>query len=250
MSLARKNLNLIFFTFIIALFTGCSIKDFNMKKVLEPKEKPFVYERQKIDEKLLQRTNALVQALLNNNIALINKDFIHKDFGFYDLYKVDGKKKFLEKKAILNIKSEKTQEISHEIKRAKKYAFRTPLLQEDVQFKCSPLNDKYYGWSKEGIFLNDKTKNYLSFLMNEHNTKALKSSSNELKVFYTKDDFHKAKVIEKMAYKLVVTPQLIIYLNHIDNNWYISLIDRITTNCYEKKIKKTTKAKKIKKVKK
>ena len=36
--------------------------------------------------------------------------------------------------------------------------------------------------------------------------------------------------IEKTSYKVVLTPEVSFYITKIENNWYITLIDRITTD--------------------
>lgn len=219
----RRISNIVFPLFIVLMVTGCSVKDMELGKILEPVEKKFVYERPAVDDKLLLRVNEIVKAMSLNQLNLINKKYIHPTFGFYNLYKIKGQKVFTHQPQVYNIVEEKTEELSHLISRVPKKAPLEAILQENVTFKCSPLNDAYYGWSGHGIYLNDKTRNYLSSMMEAINFYK--------KDTYKKEDFHKAKLIEKTGYKLVLTPELIIYLTKIDNEWYISQFDRITTDC-------------------
>ena len=219
------------FAFVI---TGCSVKDMDLGKILEPKEKKFEYKRELISEDLTIRVNEIVDAMKKNDIELINKKYIHPTFGFYNLYKIKSINVFTFQNQIYNVKEKKREEVSHLISRVSKNKYIFKINKEDTQFKCSPLNDAYYGWTKHGLFLNDKTNINLSSMMKKINAFE--------KEKYKKEDFHKVKMIEKMGYKVVLTPEIIFYLNNIDNNWYITLIDRITTDCsYEKKTKKKVK---------
>lgn len=216
---------------IIFIITGCSVKDMGLGK---PEEKKFEYKREVISEDLTMKVNEIVKAMKENNIELINQKYIHPTFGFYNLYKIKSINVFTFQKQIYKIKENKTEEISHLISRVAKNKDISKIKKEDTIFKCSPLNDAYYGWTKNGLFLNDKTNTNLSSMMKKIN--AFQKDK------YKKEDFHKAKMIEKMGYRVVMTPEIIFYLNKIDNDWYITLIDRITTDCsFKKKTKKKVK---------
>jgi len=216
--------NVLMFFVTVFIFTGCSVKEIDLENILTPEKKEFVYERKAVDENLLLKVKSITSAMANNQLNLINKKFIHPEFGFYNLYKLDGHKVFVPQKKIYNIIEDKTDEISHLISRVSKKAVVLPIKQENVNFRCSPKNDAYYGWNDEGIYLNDKTRTYLSSLMDYIN-----SYSKDIK--YQEEDLHKAKLIEKTGYKVVLTPEIIYYLNYIDDDWYITMFDRITTDC-------------------
>lgn len=206
----------------------------DLGKILKPEEKKFEYKREVLSEDLTIRVNEIVKAMKENNIELINKKYIHPTFGFYNLYKIKSVNVFTFQNQIYNVKENKTEEISHLISRVSKNKSIFKIQKEDTLFKCSPLNDEYYGWTKNGLFLNGKTNTNLSSMM--------KKINDFQKEKYKKEDFHKANMIERMGYKVVMTPEIIFYLNKIDNKWYITLIDRITTNCsFKKKTKKKVK---------
>lgn len=212
----RNILKILIPFFIVFVVTGCSVKEFN--KVFELKPKEFIYEREDISVELLNSINQIVDAMSKDNIALLNEKFVDKKFGVYNFYKIDGVETFTHQKLIYNIISDKTEEFSHLITRINSSHTKLPILIEDVQFNCSPNDDKYYGWDKEGIFIDAKVRPLLSKHMNK---------MTELK----KEDLHKAKLIEKTGYRVVLTPEIVFDMIKIDNKWYIGLIDRITTDC-------------------
>lgn len=230
---SRNILKVILTVFIAFVITGCSVKEIDFGKIIiEPKKKEFVYEREEVSSLLLKRVSEIAKAIDENKLNLINKKYIHPTFGLYNLSKIEGQNVFTHQKFIYNIVDGSTDEFSQSILRAKTYKYSLDLKLEEVEFKCSPLNDKYYGWDKEGLFLNDKTQTYLSSMMKETN----KFEKDK----YTKEDLHKAKMIETMSYKVVLTPEIIFYVNKVDDNWYITLLDRITRDCSvykEKEIK-------------
>lgn len=210
--------------FIVFVVTGCSLNQFN--KSLEPK---FVYEREDVSVELLNRINQIVDAMAKNDIALINEKFINPKFGVYNVYKVDGVEIFSHQNLIYNIVSEETQEFSHLISRVNKNHTKLPVLIENLEFKCSPNDDKYYGWTNDGLFIDSNVKPILSKQMSEANILQ--------KDKYKKEDFHKAKLIEKTGYRVILTPEIVFDMVKIDKKWYIALIDRVTTDCSSVKVK-------------
>lgn len=221
--------NIVLGTFTILVITGCSVKDFN--KMVQPKEKEFVYERPVVSDELLKTVHEIVKAMSQNNLQLLNSKFINQKFGLYNLYKVDGIENFSFQKMFYNVVEEdtiKVEEFSHLISRVPKKAINLPIIEADSTFNCSPYNDAYYGWTNDGLFLSTNTNAKLKKFMEEKNM--IKKDS------FKKEDFHKAKMIELMSYKVILTPEIVFYLNKLDDGkWYITLIDRITTNCSVKK---------------
>lgn len=210
---------------IIVSFSACS---FNQKNISENqkqivKEKPFEYKRPEISARLLTSIANIVRAIANHDIKLINEKYIHPTFGFYNLSKIEGERNFLFQKKIYNVLKSNNEEFSQLIKRVKRKVGKQIINFKDINFNCSPNDDAFYGWDDYGVFFIDKSNNYLSSLMN----KANKIEKN----IYKDEDFHKAKIIEKMSYKVVITPEIVFYVSKIDENWYITLIDRITTDC-------------------
>ena len=139
------------------------------------------------------------------------------------LLKIDGVKVFLEQKMIYNIVEEESEEISHIISRVNPSSSKLKIIEKNIKFNCSPNDDAFYGWSEDGLYLSNKIDTFLSEMMKETN--------NYQKDKYKTKDFQKAALIEKTSYKVVLTPELSFYITKIDDNWYITLIDRITTDC-------------------
>lgn len=225
----RNILKLIFLMFIIVFITACSVNTenenttYNSIEEIDKDEKTVEYKREEISEKLLHRVGQIVQAIYNNNLILINEKFINPKFGFYNLYKVDGIKTFTYQKFIYNIQDSQSEEISDLISEIEELDEPFDIKLEEVSFDCSPNNDEFYGWNKDGIFLNSNTNKYLTNIMFESN----KYEKNR----YKKADFREAKFIEKTSYKVIVTPDIVFYVSKIDEEWYISLFDRITSDC-------------------
>ncbi|MBS9782401.1 MAG: hypothetical protein KGV43_01200 [Arcobacter sp.] len=211
-----------FLLIFILLFSACS---FNQKSILKQKvekEKPFEYKRPKISQELLSVIHNIIEDMQTFNLITINKKYIHPSFGLYNLSKIDGIKTFTFQNQIYNVVESNSDEFSQFMKRLDKKTSKKQIKYKDINFNCSPYNDAFYGWNNYGVFFSSKTKNYLSDLMKKENKIALK---------YKKEDFHKAKMIEKMSYRVVITPEIVFYLTPIENKWYITLIDRISTDC-------------------
>ena len=218
-----------FITLFLIFFTGCAIKQTASSKneAKNIKKEKIEYKRPKIDEKLKAKAKEIIEAFQKKDIETINKNYINKKFGFYNLYKINGFERFFHQRVILNESDFRFNELANIIKRLPNSSNKLEIKESITEFKCSPNNDKYYGWTKFGLFLNTNTTNKLEHLMTDFNNKIGYK-------FYEKKDFQKAKLIEKESYKVVLTPEVIFYLTKIDKKWYITLIDRLTTNCSAK----------------
>lgn len=223
-------LNLIFSFLIFVFFTGCTVNNLNQKttddfgiKTETKIEKKIEYIREPISEDLKLFIKNLMKTFSKHDIEQINKKFINPSFGFYNLYKVEGNEIFTFQKEIYNVVEDQTDELCHMISRVESEAKDYVIIEQDIKFDCSPNDDTYYGWNGDGLYLSNKTKTLLSQMMLEAN----KYQENK----YSIDELNKAYFIEKMAYKVILTPDIIVYVNKIDNKWYITLFDRITTDC-------------------
>ncbi|MDY3200260.1 MAG: hypothetical protein AB7S49_08035 [Arcobacter sp.] len=196
-----KNILTIFL--LLILFTACSTNQLSLN--IEKK-----IEREKVSVELLNEISFILVLLKQNNLEVINSKLINPKFGVYKVYKDDNTNK------ITFTHSLQIDEISNEVD-----SFE--IKQEVVTFNCSPDNDAFYGWSKEGTFLTPYIKPYLSKIMNEEN----KININK----YKEDELKRVELIEKTSYELIVTYNKIFYLTKIDNNWYITLIDEVKSNC-------------------
>ena len=204
----------IFFLFVL---TGCSVGISNIEK--EPERKLV---REEITDELITEIYEIVFALQNKDIEQL-KRYIHPTFGYYDVFKVDGIQTVMHKNSINNFAYEGLEELNQVLlEREEDINFRAFKI-FSPKFDCSFENDKNYGWSENGLFINAEVKEYLTNHMikfNEIN-----------KDFYTKEDFYKAKIIEKTGYQVVLTPYIIFYVTRLDDKFYITLFDRALTDC-------------------
>ncbi len=161
------------------------------------------------------------------NIKEINAQYIHAKYGIYDVYRTGVVNRFKH----LNKIPEHTQEWSVYTTISNVKANRnTKLKKEKVQHNC-----KNNIWNKEGVFAysdlkhslliqNDVTYPLLSEIIN-YETKE------ENKEFNLKE-IKKIQYIEANSVCVVDTQSdFIFYLTKIDQKWYVTLIDRLTTDC-------------------
>lgn len=188
------------FILISIFFTACSVNQMNMVSN-EPK-------REEVSNKFIDEIGYILFLLKRNDTKSLNAKFIHPTFGVYEVYKTDIENKI----AYRHLTSiEETIDLieSFEVK------------QEEVIFNCSPYDDSFYGWSKEGVYLTTNINPYLSSLI-VVTPQNQKEKEAELK---------RISLIEKTSYELIITNNTIFYLTKIDGNWYITLIDNIKTDC-------------------
>lgn len=219
-----KYYKLILLFFVLLFFSSCSniqVQDLEIEKIEEKKEEILL--RPKMDENLITFVKNLMFDLSLHNINLINYKYINQEFGFYNLFKNEGKKDFTFQKKIIDNKNEELYEISDIVKNVQSEAKNYVVIKQDLNFYCSPLSDEFYGWNGEGVYLSDKVSSELLDMMIEKN----RAHNNAL----LPSELKKADFIFKTAYKLILTPELVVYINNIDDKWYITLFDRITTDC-------------------
>ena len=201
----KRAFNFLIFTSISLFLTACSVSNsqvqVNQKKI---------YEKEPVTQNLKNEINEILQLIKQNNLALLNSKYIHPINGYYEVTKFEHRNIFEIKNNISNIDN---QIDSFEIKI------------EKVTFNCSPLDDSLYGWDKEGVFLNPQTIPYITKIMEESNL----LQANRFK----KEEIEKADFIEQTSYEVTIPYSLIFYITKIDNKWYITLIDNVTTDCSE-----------------
>lgn len=192
-----KNILIAFFaTFLLsACATGQSL----LKQEEIKKENIIKAQNEEIKnkEELILKIKVLLELIATNDIETINLEFVNDKYGVYEVFVDDETEK------LSFLKRNKIEEIDS-------YIESKELKEEDVKFECKPINDSFYGWNKEGVFLTKNTQKYLSKLqINEEITKN----------------------IENNSYELVITNNAIFYITKIEDNWYITLIDKVKTDC-------------------
>ena len=198
----QKILNLSIFTIIIFLFTACAVDN----QQLENGKK--IYPKEPISQKLIDEINQIALLINQNNFSLLNAKYIHPINGFYDITKIENRNIFEIKKSISDIDSN-----------IDSFVIRF----DKVTFDCSPYDDSLYGWDKYGIFISSQTKPYVSKIMEEANI--IQPNS------YKLEDIEKMDFMEQTSYEVTIPYVIIFYITKIDNQWYITLIDNVTTDC-------------------
>ena len=199
----KKILNLLIFIFLSFFITACSVNN-NQLQVNQKK----IYEKEPITPQLKNEINQILQLIKQNNLALLNSKYKKTKNGYYEITRFEHKNIFEIKSSIAKIDNEID---SFEIKT------------EKATFNCSPLDDSLYGWDKEGVFLNPQTTPFITKIMEEANI----LQANRFK----KEEIEKADFIEQTSYEVVISYNIIFYITKLENNWYITLIDNVTTDC-------------------
>ena len=206
------------FTIIIFSFfiTSCSTNQLVKNDVIKAEEKSsFIkkeLERDAVSETLLSDINYILFLLKKDDLITLNNRFINKEYGLYEVFKNNEDKKiYFDRKLEIDEISSKIDSL--EIK------------QDEVIFDCSPNDDANYGWNKEGVFISANTKTYLSDLMKEANLTVENS--------YSSEDLEIADFIEKTSYEVIVPYNMVFYITKINKQWYITLIDKVKTDCSE-----------------
>ncbi len=163
------------------------------------------YEREKISKEFVDDVAYVLFLLKTNDVETLNRVFINPQYGVYTVYIADFDNKMIFKK------EDKIDEVNNIID-------NFDIQEGVVTFNCSPNNDAYYGWDKDGTFISSNTKPYLSQLMTD-------------KTKYKEDELKRVEIIEKTSREVIVTNNIIFYFTNIDGKRYITLIDYVTTDC-------------------
>ncbi len=199
----KKFYNLLILIFLSLFLTACAV---NNSQITENGKK--IYEKEPITPVLINEINQIALSIKENNLALLNGKYVHPINGFYNVTK-------LENRNIFEIKNSFT-EVDNSID-----SFEIRF--DKVTFNCSPYDDSFYGWDKYGIFINAQTIPHVSKIMEEANV----IQPNSYKV----EDIEKVDFMEQTSYEVTIPYVIIFYISKIDNQWYITLVDEITTDC-------------------
>ena len=184
-----KNIILIF---ILLLFSSCAV---NQNRLEQIKKEP-------IDEELLSHVRYILYLMQINDLKNLNEIYINKNYGYFEvnLNEFENKPQIVKKYQIDEIDT---------------YIESFDIQNIEVSFNCSPYNDAFYGWNKDGIFIFEPKSNYLDTFINEKD----------------KDEKEFIKKVKNGSYEVVATNNTIFYITKIDKKYYITLIDNLKTNC-------------------
>ena len=174
-----KNLILIL---IILFFSSCAV---NQNRLEPIKKEP-------INEDLLSHIRYILYLMQTNDLKNLNEIYINKNYGYFEvnLNELENKPQIIKK---------------HKIEEIDTYIESFDIENIEVSFNCSPYNDAFYGWSKDGVFIFEPKSNYLD-------------------IFFTKK-------VKNISYEVVATNNTVFYITKIDKKYYITLIDNLKTNC-------------------
>ena len=199
----KKFYNLLILIFLPLFLTSCAV---NNSQIVENGKK--IYEKEAVTPTLINEINQIALSIKENNLALLNSKYVHPINGYYNVTK-------LENRNIFEIKNSFT-EVDNSID-----SFEIRF--DKVTFNCSPYDDSFYGWDKYGIFINAQTIPHVSKIMEEANV----IQPNSYKV----EDIEKVDFMEQTSYEVTIPYIIIFYISKIDNQWYITLVDEVTTDC-------------------
>ncbi|WP_148623566.1 hypothetical protein [Aliarcobacter cryaerophilus] len=184
-----KNIILIF---ILLLFSSCAV---NQNRLEPIKKEP-------IDEELLSHVRYVLYLIQTNDLKNLNEIYINKNYGYFEvnLNEFENKPQIVKKYQIDEINT---------------YIESFDIQNIEVSFNCSPYNDAFYGWNKDGVFIFEPKTNYLDTFINEKN----------------KDEKELIEKVKNGSYEVVATNNTIFYITKIDKKYYITLIDNLKTNC-------------------
>lgn len=190
----KKN---IFLIFLILFFSSCAKnqKIIEDQKIKFEKEKIELVKQEKKD-KLKVILNNIVLLIKTSNSSYLNDKYIKQDFGIYRVF-IDDKSEQL------------SYEHSKTFEEIDNYIPNENISFENISFVCKAEKDSSYGWSKDGVFVNENFKNI-----------ALKLNLED-----------KIRDILKDSYQVIITNNIVFYLTYIENEWYITLIDEVISDC-------------------
>jgi len=184
-----KNIILIF---ILLLFSSCAVN----QNRLEPIKK------ESIDEELLSHVRYILYLVQTNDLKNLNEIYINKNYGYFEvnLNELENKPQIVKKYQIDEIDT---------------YIESFDIQNIEVSFNCSPYNDAFYGWNKDGVFIFEPKTNYLDNFLNDK----------------TKEEKEFIQKVKNISYEVIATNNTIFYITKIDKKYYITLIDNLKTNC-------------------
>lgn len=184
-----KNIILIF---ILLLFSSCAVNQNRLELI---KKEP-------IDEELLSHVRYILYLVQTNDLKNLNEIYINKNYGYFEvnLNELENKPQIVKKYQIDEIDT---------------YIESFDIQNIEVSFNCSPYNDAFYGWNKDGVFIFEPKTNYLDNFLNDK----------------TKEEKEFTQKVKNISYEVIATNNTIFYITKIDNKYYITLIDNLKTNC-------------------
>ena len=161
----------------------------------------------------------ILSTLYNGDVEELNTKYIHPTYGLHDLYRVGATDRI---RVLFAIPDEETKD---------SFTLYQQLFSSDktttfsFQWKKVSFSCDNFSWNQEGVFLSEEKvqPSPLNLIQGQDNRK----DSN-----FTKEEYTKAAFIEEHSIKVIDTENdLILYCTKIEGKWYLTVVDRLTTDC-------------------
>ncbi len=175
---------------------------------------------QTVDETLKTVIRDILQLSADANVSEINEKYIHPEFGVYDVFRI-GVPDTFEQHSAIDFSFPTGQNFSRypNLMEITETAIPKEVVTYNAIFDCNEMV-----WDREGLFVTDS----ISY---PRISEILKQAVFETSKF--SKSFHKqVKHIEENSHRVVFTElDIVFYLTKIDEKWYLTLFDRVTTDC-------------------
>ncbi|MFS4491426.1 hypothetical protein [Maribacter sp. 2308TA10-17] len=175
---------------------------------------------QTVDETLKTVIRDILQLSADANVSEINKKYIHPEFGVYDVFRI-GVPDTFEQHFSISFSFPAGQNSSRypNLMEITEIAIPKEVVKYNAIFDCNEMV-----WDRAGLFVTDS----ISY---PRISKILKQPVFETSKF-SKSFYKQVKHIEEKSHRVVFTKlDIVFYLTKIDGKWYLTLFDRVTTDC-------------------
>ena len=161
----------------------------------------------------------ILSSIYKGNVEEINTKYIHPIYGLYDITRIGAMDNY---SFLYSIPQEETKDVFS----LYQYLFSSDnsknitLIWEDVFFNCDD-----FSWDKNGVFVS-KEHSYPSV------TKIMRNQEHFEEASFSDKAYKDINFIEENSIKVVDTENdLILFFTKIENKWYLTMVDRVTTDC-------------------
>lgn len=163
----------------------------------------------------------IIHLLKTKNLDALNREFIHKEFGFFDVYRIGAFDTFEKRKQILLEEDMGFQETIYE----RLFGIESDFDSSGLEWHHASFDCGNFVWDRQGFFVSDSL-GYPSL------TKIMQYRKEYEPETYSDALFEDSSFLEKSSYRVVLTQfDIIFYLTKIDDKWSITGIDRVSTDC-------------------
>lgn len=163
----------------------------------------------------------IIHLLRTKNLDALNREFINKEFGFFDIYRMGAFDTFEKRKQIVLEKEIGFQETIYR----RLFSIDSDFDPSGLEWHHASFDCGNFVWDRQGFFVSDSL-GYPSL------TKIMQYRKEYEPELYSDEQFEDSSFLEKSSYRVVLTQfDIVFYLTKIDNKWSITGIDRVSTDC-------------------